>query len=177
MKHILRELVVTLNENHWINILFNIVEIFQKCKIFENYWIQKFNNNADLRKQDFLSQEKISYHISSFFIILSPIILDQAWTKNLICILSKISIQKKLSYLVRCIISFNAGSGKVFKWFCCPFTCSFHHWSSLRQQTNKKSIQKKILGCWMVFLCTAFSKPKQTRKNTSIGLNYWHNLW
>ena len=25
------------------------------------------------------------------------------------------------------------------KWFCCPSTCSLHHWSSLRQLTNKKN--------------------------------------
>ena len=90
LKQILRELVVTSNENHWIYILFNIVKIFQKCKIFENHWIQKFSYNADLRKQDLLSQEKISYRISSFFII-----LDQAWTKISILILSTISTQKK----------------------------------------------------------------------------------
>ena len=33
----------------------------KKCKIFEYHWIQKFSNYADLGKQDFLSQEKLSY--------------------------------------------------------------------------------------------------------------------
>ena len=34
-----------------------------------------------------------------------------------------------LSYLVRFIFSFSAGSGSVMilKWFCCPSTCSLHY--------------------------------------------------
>ena len=34
---------------------FDIIEIFNK---FEYHWIQKFTSNPDLRKQDFLSEEK-----------------------------------------------------------------------------------------------------------------------
>ena len=45
--------VVTLNENHWIILLFNIVKIFHKFKTFKLNWIQKFTCNIDLRKQDF----------------------------------------------------------------------------------------------------------------------------
>ena len=39
---------------------FNIIEIFNKLKIFENHRIQNFSDNIDLRKQVFLSAEKIS---------------------------------------------------------------------------------------------------------------------
>ena len=59
------ELVVTSTQNHWIILLFNIVKIFNKFKKFENLKIwkfvnQKFTNNLNLRKQEFLSVEKIS---------------------------------------------------------------------------------------------------------------------
>ena len=37
------------NENHCINILFNILEIFQKFQICEYHQIWKFSNNANLR--------------------------------------------------------------------------------------------------------------------------------
>ena len=43
-------------------LLFNIIKILKKLKIFEYHQIQKFSINADLRKQDFLSAEKISNH-------------------------------------------------------------------------------------------------------------------
>ena len=49
-----------LTKDHQILILFNIIKIFHKFKIFEYNKIQKFNNNADVRKQDFLMEEKIS---------------------------------------------------------------------------------------------------------------------
>ena len=80
-----RELVVTSNENHWINISFNIIEIFQKCKIFEYHWIQKFSNNADLRKQDFLSLEKISYH----FRFVNKDVLQSWFNKKLFIVIFK----------------------------------------------------------------------------------------
>ena len=46
---------------NWIILLFNIIKKFQKFKLFEYYWIKKFSKNSDLRKQDFLSEEKISH--------------------------------------------------------------------------------------------------------------------
>ena len=52
--------MVTPTKKHWVILLFNIIEIFHKLKIFEYHWIQKFTNNADLKKQDFLSEEKVS---------------------------------------------------------------------------------------------------------------------
>ena len=48
-----------------ILLLFNIIEIFNKFQIIEYHQIQKCTSNADLRKQDFLSEEKIS-HRSGF---------------------------------------------------------------------------------------------------------------
>ena len=53
---IYRELVVTPTKEHRIILLFNIIEIFNKFKIFEYHRIQKCTNNSDLRKQDFLSE-------------------------------------------------------------------------------------------------------------------------
>ena len=42
------------------NTFINIIEIFHNNnKIFERHRIWKFRNNANLRKQDFLSEEKI----------------------------------------------------------------------------------------------------------------------
>ena len=48
-----RELVETSTQNHRIILLFKIVEIFKY------HQIQKFTNNTDLRKQEFLSKEKV----------------------------------------------------------------------------------------------------------------------
>ena len=48
------DLVVTLIENHRKIHLFKVVEIF------EDHQIVKFSNIIDLRKLDFLSEEKIS---------------------------------------------------------------------------------------------------------------------
>ena len=45
-------------QKRWVILLFNIIEIFNKFKKFENHQIQKLNCNTDLRKQDFLSEEK-----------------------------------------------------------------------------------------------------------------------
>ena len=53
-------MIVTSNENHQIIHLFNIIEIFMKFKIFEYYQFQNFSNIINLRKQVFLSAEKIS---------------------------------------------------------------------------------------------------------------------
>ena len=50
----------TSNEERRIILLLNIIEIFIKFKIFEYQRIQKFSNNIDLRKQVFLSAEKVS---------------------------------------------------------------------------------------------------------------------
>ena len=36
--------------------------MFNKFKKYEYHWIQKFTSNTNLRKQDFLSEEKISDH-------------------------------------------------------------------------------------------------------------------
>ena len=55
-----RDLVVTTIENHLIIHLFNIIEILNKFKIFKYHQIGKFINNIDLRKLDFLSEEKVS---------------------------------------------------------------------------------------------------------------------
>ena len=57
-----RSFVVTLNQNHGILHLFNIIQILNKFKIFLNHQIKNFSNSIDLRKQDILSQEKISEH-------------------------------------------------------------------------------------------------------------------
>ena len=38
--------------------LFNIIEILNRFKIFQDHRIRKFSNNIDLRKLDFLSAEK-----------------------------------------------------------------------------------------------------------------------
>ena len=61
INRVISALMVTSNQNHQIMHLFNIIEIFNKFKIFEYHRIQNFSNNVDLRKQDFLSQEKISH--------------------------------------------------------------------------------------------------------------------
>ena len=53
-----RAFVVTSTQNHWIIHLFNIIEILNKYKIFQDHRIRKFSNNIDSRKQDFLSPEK-----------------------------------------------------------------------------------------------------------------------
>ena len=45
-------------KEQWIILL--LVEIFNKFKKFKYHWIQKFTSNTDLRKQYFLSEEKIS---------------------------------------------------------------------------------------------------------------------
>ena len=50
----------TSNEERQIILLLNMIEIFIKFKIFEYQRIQKFSNNIDLRKQVFLSAEKVS---------------------------------------------------------------------------------------------------------------------
>ena len=57
--------IVTSTQNHQIILLFNIIKIFNKFKIFEYHQIQKYNN-INLRKQDFLSEEKS--HRSRFVI-------------------------------------------------------------------------------------------------------------
>ena len=57
---IVRAFVVTLTQNHRIIHLFNIIEILNKFKIFQDHRIRKFSDNIDLRKLDFLSPEKIS---------------------------------------------------------------------------------------------------------------------
>ena len=49
-------------KEQWIILLYNIIKLLNKFKIFEYNWIGKFSNKADLRKQDFLSEEKISDH-------------------------------------------------------------------------------------------------------------------
>ena len=54
--------VVTSTQNHWIIHLFNIIEILNKYKIFQDHQIRKFSNNIDLRKLDFFIAEKISEH-------------------------------------------------------------------------------------------------------------------
>ena len=56
----IRDLIVMLTKEHQIILLFNIIKIFHKFKIFEYHQIQNFINNMDLRKQVFLSVEKIS---------------------------------------------------------------------------------------------------------------------
>ena len=56
------DLVVTLNENHWIIHLFDIIKILNKSKIFKYHPIVNFINNFDLRKLDFLSEEKTTIH-------------------------------------------------------------------------------------------------------------------
>ena len=48
-------------ENHQIIHLTYIIEIFNTLEILEYIQIQNFSNNINLRKQDFLSQEKISH--------------------------------------------------------------------------------------------------------------------
>ena len=53
-----RDFVVTWNENHLIIHLFKIIEILNKFKIFKYHRIVKFSNIIDLRKLDFLSEEK-----------------------------------------------------------------------------------------------------------------------
>ena len=58
--HYQRAFVVTLTQNHRIIHLFNIIEILNKFKIFQDHRIRKFSINIDLRKVDFLSAEKIS---------------------------------------------------------------------------------------------------------------------
>ena len=58
----MRELVVTPTKEHRIILSFNIIEILNNFKIFEYQQNQKFTNNTDLRKQDFLREEKISQH-------------------------------------------------------------------------------------------------------------------
>ena len=60
LKGFLGAYVVTSSQNHRIIHLFNIIEILNKFKIFNNQRIGKFSNNIDLRKFDFLSAEKIS---------------------------------------------------------------------------------------------------------------------
>ena len=40
-------------QNHWIIHLFNIIEILNKYKIFQDHRIRKFSNNIYLRKVDF----------------------------------------------------------------------------------------------------------------------------
>ena len=62
--------------------LFNIIEIFNKFKIFEYHRIQNFSNNVDLRKQDFLSQEKISHR--SHFVNKD---VSQSWFNKMILII------------------------------------------------------------------------------------------
>ena len=52
--------IVTLNENHRIIHLFNVIEIFMKFKIFEYHQFQNFSNVIDLRKQVLLNAENIS---------------------------------------------------------------------------------------------------------------------
>ena len=42
------------------NTFFNIIEILNKFKIFKYHQIGKYSNNIDLRKLDFLTEEKIS---------------------------------------------------------------------------------------------------------------------
>ena len=54
------DLVVTLIENHRKIHLFKIIQILNKFKIFKYHQIGKISNNIDLRKLDFLSEEKIS---------------------------------------------------------------------------------------------------------------------
>ena len=54
------DLMVTSNENHQIIHLFNIIKILNKFKIFKYHRIGKFINIINLRKLDFLSEEKIS---------------------------------------------------------------------------------------------------------------------
>ena len=48
-------------QKHRIILLFNIIKILNKFKILEYHRIQKFTNNTDWRKQNFLSEEKISH--------------------------------------------------------------------------------------------------------------------
>ena len=66
----MQPLVVTSIENHQIIHLFNIVEIFNKLKIFEYHQIGNFINNIELRKLDILSEEKISE--CSCFVLFIP---------------------------------------------------------------------------------------------------------
>ena len=54
--------IVTSIEERRIILLLNIIEILKKSKIFENHLIPKLIINTDLRKQDFLSAEKIIDH-------------------------------------------------------------------------------------------------------------------
>ena len=62
--------------------------MFKKLKIFEYHWNQNFSNNIDLRKQVFLSEEKISERLrfvnkdvmQSWFI--SHPITHHLWTPN-----------------------------------------------------------------------------------------------
>ena len=42
-----------LTKEHQIILLFNIIKLLNKFKIFEYHWIRKFSNNADLKKQDY----------------------------------------------------------------------------------------------------------------------------
>ena len=49
-----------MNENHQVINLFNIIEIFKKFKIFEYHQFQNFSNIIDIRKQVFLSVDKMS---------------------------------------------------------------------------------------------------------------------
>ena len=65
MELVFGDQIVTSTENCQIILLFNIIVIFRKFKVFEYQGIQKFSKNADLRKQNFLSEEKIS-HCSRF---------------------------------------------------------------------------------------------------------------
>ena len=53
-----RAFVVTSTQNYWIIYLFDIIEILNKFKIFQDHRMIKFSNNIDLRKVDFLSAEK-----------------------------------------------------------------------------------------------------------------------
>ena len=55
-----RAFVETSTQNHRTIHLFNIIKILNKFKIFKDHRIQKFSNNIDFRKIDFLSKEKIS---------------------------------------------------------------------------------------------------------------------
>ena len=55
-----RAFVVTSNQNHQKILLFHNIKILNKFKIFKHHRIGNFSSNIDLRKQDILSQEKIS---------------------------------------------------------------------------------------------------------------------
>ena len=42
--------VVTSTQKHWIIQLFNIIEMLNKFKLFQDHRIRKFSNNIDMRK-------------------------------------------------------------------------------------------------------------------------------